>query len=144
MRIAELADRSGVLPRTVRFYADQGLLPTDKRSSAGYRDFGDAALRRLRFIRRAQALGMSLDEVGRLLRAIERQSCGQASRMVTGRLTEQLGAVERRIADLQAVAHELRSVLSAQKGGCTDELCLCNAGPNEARASSATADRPAR
>ena len=133
MRIAELADRSGVSPRTIRYYADRGLLPPAKRSTAGYRDFGEAALRRLRFIRRAQALGMTLDDVARLLRAIERQSCGQASRIVTSRLTDQLSAVEQRISDLQAVAHELRSVLSAQKGGCTDELCLCNAAPEEPR-----------
>lgn len=127
MQISELADRAGVPPRTIRYYADRGLLAPAKRSTAGYRDFGEAALRRLRFIRRAQALGMTLEEVARLLRAVERQSCGQASRVVTSRLTDQLSVVEQRISDLEAVAHELRSVLAAQKGGCSDELCLCNA-----------------
>ncbi len=76
---------------------------------------------------------MSLEEIGSLLRAIERQSCGQASRIVTQRLTQQLAAVEERISGLQAVGHELRSVLSAQKGGCSDELCLCNAVSEDAR-----------
>jgi len=136
MRIPELAHHSGVPARTIRYYADRGLLPRTKSSQAGYREFADPALRRLRFIRRAQALGMTLDEVASLFRAIERQSCGQASRIVTKRLTEQLAAVQQRITDLQAVAHELRSVLSDQKGGCTDELCLCNAAAEDARPSS--------
>ncbi len=134
MRIPELAKRSGFTVRTVRYYADRGLLPAMKRSEAGYREFGDAALRRLRFITRAQALGMTLAEIASLLRAIERQSCGQASRIVTKRLTDQLGSVEERISELRAVAHELRSVLSEQKGGCSDELCLCNARSDEPRA----------
>lgn len=124
MRIPELARKSDVPARTVRYYADRGLLPTE-RSTVGYREFGEEALRRLRFIRRAQALGMTLDELASLLRAVERQSCGQASRLVQTRLTEQLATVYHRIGDLQAVAHELRSVLSDQKAGCTDELCLC-------------------
>lgn len=127
MRIPELARRAGMAPRTVRYYADRGLLPAPKRSGAGYREFGEEALRRLRFIRRAQALGMTLHEVGALVRAVERQSCGQASRLVSSRLTEQLRTVEQRVAELQGVAHELRSVLSHQRGGCTDDLCLCNA-----------------
>ncbi len=104
-----------------------------KKSEAGYREFGDAALRRLRFIRRAQTLGMTLAEIASLLRAIERQSCGQASRIIAKRLTDQLASVEERISELQAVAHELTSVLSEQKGECSDELCLCNAGSDEPR-----------
>lgn len=127
MRIPELARRAGVAARTVRYYADRGLLPAAKRSEAGYREFGEEALRRLRFIRRVQALGMTLDDLAALLRAVERQSCGQASRLVAKRLTDQLGTVERRIAELHSVAHELRSVLSDQRTGCSDELCLCNA-----------------
>ena len=70
---------------------------------------------------------MTLDEVAALLRAVERQSCGQASRIVTKRLTEQLAVVQQRISELEAIGHELRSVLSEQKAGCSDELCLCNA-----------------
>lgn len=127
VRIRELARRAELPARTVRYYADLGLLGAAARTTGGYREFDEHALRQLRFIRRAQAVGMSLKDVVSLLRAAERLSCGQSSRLVTQRLTKQLEFVERRIAQLEGVQHELSSLLSRQSSGCADELCLCNA-----------------
>ena len=127
MNIAELARQAEVPVRTIRYYADRGLLRPARRTGGGYRVFDEAALRQLRFIRRTQALGLSLGEIVPLLRAAERLSCGQSSRLVVKRLTDQLTIVERRIAELEAVRHELRSLVAGRSSECSDELCLCNA-----------------
>lgn len=126
MDIAELAERSGLPPRTVRYYADRGFIRPTRRTEGGYRVFDEAGLRRLRFIRRAQLLGLPLREIVALARAAERQSCGDASRTIVERLREQLGTVERRIAELDAVRHELASLVEVESIRCTDGLCLCN------------------
>ena len=66
--IGQLARLAGVKPDSVRFYERSGLLPKPDRSAGGYRIYDPAALNRLRFIKQAQALGFSLDEVQRILR----------------------------------------------------------------------------
>ncbi|REN09908.1 MerR family transcriptional regulator, partial [Mycobacterium tuberculosis] len=65
--IGQLARQAGVPIDTVRYYERQQLLPTARRSAGGYRVFSESDLTRLRFIRRAKALGFSLDEIGDLL-----------------------------------------------------------------------------
>lgn len=65
--IGQLAKLAGVKPDSVRFYERSGLLPKAARSASGYRTYAPAALNRLRFIKRAQTLGFSLDEVRRIL-----------------------------------------------------------------------------
>jgi DNA-binding transcriptional MerR regulator len=67
MLIGQLAKLAGVKPDTVRFYERNALLPRPERTAAGYRLYDEAALKRLRFIKRAQALGFSLDEIRRVL-----------------------------------------------------------------------------
>lgn len=129
MNIAELAHRAEIPLRTVRYYADRGLIRPARRSAGGYRIFDETALRRLRFIRRTQALGLPLREILALLRAAERQSCGESSRVVVNRLQQQLATVERRIGELEAIRHELGSLVAGESSGCSDELCLCNATP---------------
>ena len=64
MNIGQLARQAGVPIDTVRYYERQHLLPTAQRSAGGYRVFSDSDLTRLQFIRRAKALGFSLDEIG--------------------------------------------------------------------------------
>ena len=67
MRIGALASMSGLNPQTIRYYESIDLLPEPERTPAGYRDYTIAAAERLRFIRDAQACGLSLDEVQTLL-----------------------------------------------------------------------------
>lgn len=67
LRVGELAARAGVSAPTVRFYERKGLLPAARRSEAGYRLYGVEALADLRFIARAKALGLPLEEI-KLLR----------------------------------------------------------------------------
>lgn len=75
MQIGELAKHVGVNVQTVRFYERRGLLPAPPRKESGYRIYEDGDLRRLRFIRQAQRLGFSLDEIKSVLRMRERGAC---------------------------------------------------------------------
>jgi len=67
LSVREVCAQTGLSARTVRYYEQLGLLPPAQRTAAGYRVYGAAAAARLRFIRRAQALGFSLEEVAELL-----------------------------------------------------------------------------
>lgn len=67
MRIGEVADRSNVNVQTIRYYERRGLLPTPRRSPSGYRQYSADNVERIRFIKRAQALGFSLDDIRELL-----------------------------------------------------------------------------
>src|SRR5262249_62350790 len=69
LRVSELAERAGVAPSTVRFYERAGLLSPPRRAANGYRVFDESALDELAFIGRAKGVGMSLEDIGRLLRA---------------------------------------------------------------------------
>jgi len=75
MQIGELAKQVGVSVQTVRFYERQRLLPLPARKDSGYRIYRDGDLRRLRFIRQAQRLGFSLDEIKSVLGMRERGAC---------------------------------------------------------------------
>ena len=68
LKIGEVAYLSGLSVKTIRYYEDIGLLaPTVERSSSGYRLFHEQVLKRLAFIKRAQSLGLSLEEIKLLL-----------------------------------------------------------------------------
>lgn len=69
MTIGQLATRTGLPVRTLRFYADRGLVPTSGRSEAGYRLFGEDAVARARLIRTLRELGVGLADVRRVLSA---------------------------------------------------------------------------
>ncbi len=75
--IGRLAGLAGVKPDSVRFYERSGLLPTAKRTLAGYRVYDEPALKQLRFIKQAQSLGFTLDEIKRILslRGQGKQTC---------------------------------------------------------------------
>ena len=66
--IGQLAKLAGVKPDTVRFYERSGLLPKPARTASEYRLYDEATVNQLRFIKKAQSLGFSLDEVRRIIR----------------------------------------------------------------------------
>lgn len=99
---------------TLRYYEREGLLPTPPRGANGYRQYDDAALKRLRFIRRAQGLGFSLAQVRELLRLDDGLNCGAAQTLARGKLE----GIERQIADLKRMRLRLRQTLAAcARGG---------------------------
>ena len=117
MTIARLGAAAGVGVETVRYYQRRGLLPVPASAGAVRRyDAGD--LRRLLFIRRAQAAGFTLEEIGELL-ALDRTDDRARVRELA---TERLAALDARIAELEvsrAALERLRaSCASGKKGPC--------------------------
>lgn len=111
--IGELAREAGVKPDTVRYYERARLLPPPKRTSNGYRTFDEAALRQLRFIRKAQALGFSLEEVRRVLnlRRGGKETCATVISIAEATLAE----TESKLRDLEAFRDSLRRNLARWK-----------------------------
>lgn len=116
MRIGELADRLGINPRTIRFYERIGLLPEPERTASGYRSYEDADADRITFIKTAQRLGLTLDEIGEIIALRDRGQppCGYVGRL----LRRQVAELDRRIAEMQHLREELRG-LEAHAGTLT-------------------------
>ena len=115
MTRGELARHGQVNPETIRYYERSGLLPPAPRSEAGYRLFDPAAVQRIRFIKRAQAVGFSLDEIRTLLdlQFAPEATCGDVRAMVETKI----GEIERKIGLLQAMRDELRVLFDDCPGG---------------------------
>jgi len=107
MRIGQLAAQTGYSVRTIRFYEQSGLLPAPHRTPAGYRCYDQDALTRLRFVRSAQALGLSLAEIAEVLRIRDHQ--GPPCSYVAQLLDTHLSALDTRIKELTALRDELRA-----------------------------------
>ena len=114
LRTAELARRGGVNLETIRYYERRGLLAKPPRTPAGYRTFDAEAVRRLRFIKQAQALGFSLKEVRELLalRLDARTSCAD----VRSRAETKLADIEAKIRMLRTVKNALSKIVAACSG----------------------------
>ena len=108
MRIGELAGELGLIPRTIRYYEAIRLLPQPDRTGGNYRAYGREDLERLRFIKAAQRLGLTLDEIREVLAFAERGEppCG----FVRERLRREVAAIDARIAELQALRGELAGI----------------------------------
>ncbi|MBM4218177.1 MAG: heavy metal-responsive transcriptional regulator [Gammaproteobacteria bacterium] len=117
--IGQLARRSGVPIDTVRHYERIGLLKPAARLASGYRRYGEAEQKRLRFIRRGKALGFTLDEIQALLSLGSSRDVAR----VRGAASERLADVERRIAELTRVRDGLRALIAACPGHGRAEDC---------------------
>lgn len=106
MRIGDLAARAGVTTKALRFYEQAGVLPPPARTSSGYRDYDDAALARLRFVKAAQAAGLTLAEIRQVVAVREAQ--GLPCEHVCALLDRHAADLDTRIADLQAARAEVR------------------------------------
>lgn len=135
-RIAEVAEMTGVPATTIRFYEGQGLLRPAERRANGYRTYRERDVARLRFVNRARALDLPVDDLRELVELWEDDECVG----VAGRMREQvhhrLGAVQERIAALTTLAFELQQVqqrlqVEAHAGPCDAEYACVDrpAGP---------------
>jgi Zn(II)-responsive transcriptional regulator len=115
MTRGELAKTCHINPETVRYYEQTGLLTTPARSEAGYRLFSDAAIARIRFIKRAQAAGFTLDEIRDLL-AIQSSAHGTTGD-VRAMVDNKLADIEARIAALVSIKHTLLHLRNDCPGG---------------------------
>jgi MerR family mercuric resistance operon transcriptional regulator/MerR family gold-responsive transcriptional activator of gol and ges genes len=121
LTIGRVAKTVGVNVQTIRYYERLNLLTPTARRPSGYRLYGDEEIRRLRFIKNAQALGFTLREVSELLTLCVRSSaqCGAVQR----KAHEKLVQVEGKVRDLQALVRALRRLIQACRAGQPTDLC---------------------
>ena len=115
MTIGQLAKEVEVNVETVRYYHRRGLLPAPKRPTGGIRRYSAEALARLRFIKRSQSLGFSLDDVEALLSLDDGRTCSSALGIGARKLAE----VQRRMRDLRTLERALKALV---------DRCASNAG----------------
>ena len=123
--VGEAARRAGVSPKAVRLYEAKGILPPAERTTSGYRTYREGDVQVLRFVRRARALGLRLEEIGRIL-DLQRQGaqpCDTVVQLLEGHLRD----IDRTIRELRALRKDLASALdvaktSAERG---DEVVVC-------------------
>lgn len=112
--IGALAKASGVNVETIRYYHRIGLLPTPKLTYGRIRRYGRDSFGRVRFIKRAQALGFSLDEIALLLGLADGRHCAETKHLAEKKLT----VVEEKLADLTVIRKALKiMVADCGKGG---------------------------
>jgi len=123
LTIGELAERSQVSRDTLRFYERKRLLPAPRRTAGGYRLYGEGEAARVRFIRRAQSMGLTLEDIQDLLRAQTLKTAEQC-RQVASRLRARIEAVDTKITELRAFRGELvRNLRHCEKAGAEPACC---------------------
>lgn len=131
LTIGQIAERSGVGIETVRFYEREGLLAKPGRTEAGYRQYGEEVVARLRFIKRAKELGFSLREIGELLDL--RMDPDTTCEDVRERAKAKIGDIEEKIQTLLKMKAALVNVTKQCRGqGPTSECPILDALEKEA------------
>lgn len=118
MTIGEIAAEAGVNIQTLRYYERRGLLVPPTRRASGYREYAPSDVQRVRFIRRAQDLGFTLQEIGDLLalQSDAAHSCG----VVEQRASVTLDRIDEKITDLK----RMRTALATYVNACRDQRSL--------------------
>lgn len=114
-RIGELATLTGLTPDALRFYEREGLLERPARTPGRFRIYAPAAIERVRFIKRAQALGFTLAEIQELVRFNGQGGLKRCYR-VRDLLKGQLAKLEARLSELSALRETLRDTLNKCEG----------------------------
>ncbi|MET3465761.1 Cu(I)-responsive transcriptional regulator [Variovorax atrisoli] len=117
--IGEAAQRSGVSARMVRHYESLGLLPAVARTESGYRQYGEADIHTLRFIKRSRDLGFSMEEIAELVGLWNNRR--RASSSVKRIAEKHLGELEQRIADMQSMRSTLAHLVHCCHGDSRPE-----------------------
>ena len=118
LKIGTVADRCGITVDAVRFYERRGVLPKPARRASGYREYSEATIERIRFVKALQALGFTLDEVVEVLSDVDTgvASCEQSR----PRFATVLARIDAKIAGLGAIRRELvATVKRCSAGRCT-------------------------
>lgn len=109
MKIGEVSQESGIGIEALRFYERSGLLGTPARSNSGYRMYDEGVLERLAFIKKAQTLGFSLEEIKKIIRDAQSGAspCDEVREIVRRRLKE----LDEKMREMQRYRHELAKTL---------------------------------
>ncbi len=119
LTIGKVANLADVHVETIRYYQRLGLIAEPPRPSGGVRRYDDSAIARLRFIKRAQQLGFSLDEVRSLLALDDGQSCRETRALAEGKLS----VIEARLLDLRRMQKLLKSLIAECDSGKRPRAC---------------------
>lgn len=119
IRISELAKEAGVHVETIRYYQGIGLLPRPRREHGRIRRYDSADLKRVRFIKRAQALGFSLEEIALLLGLSDGKHCAETK----GLAEKKLAVVEQKKNDLAAIQKALKGLVAECSKGSRGSGC---------------------
>ena len=111
LTISQVATAAAVNVQTIRYYERRGLVPTPRRTPSGYRQYAEDAVARLRFIKHAQELGFSLQEIQELLALRVRHSA--ACDVVERKTRQKIDVVQQRIRDLQRMRRTLERLAAA-------------------------------
>ena len=109
LRIGEVARRTGLPVKTIRYYCDEGLLQPRDRSAGGYRLFDEENLAELTIIRALRAMDMSIPELTRILEVRRSGVCNCA--LLKGSIADKMTSIDQRIAELAAMKDELARLL---------------------------------
>lgn len=112
--IGEVAKRTGLPAKTIRYYEETGLIPEAGRADNGYRVYDARAVHLLRFVKRARDLGFSMQQVSSLLAlwADEKRSSADVKKLAKQHLQE----IERKIAELQSLRQTMQSLVKSCSG----------------------------
>jgi DNA-binding transcriptional MerR regulator len=124
LKVSDIANQAGVSPDAVRYYEKGGLLPPAPRSPSGYREYDGSAAERIRFIKGAQEMGLTLAEIKELLEIQDRGACpcGHTRTLVEQHLVH-IDAEMKRLAGLRA---ELASMAQSECPATTEgDLWAC-------------------
>jgi MerR family copper efflux transcriptional regulator len=113
LRIGEVARRSGLPVKTIRFYCDEGLLQPKARSTGGYRLFDEENLAELTIIRALRAMDVSIPELTRIL-AVRREGVCNCT-VLKDTIAAKMDSINQRIAELAAMKDELARILGSWK-----------------------------
>ena len=106
--IGALAGTAGVNVETIRFYQRKGLMPEPEKPYGSIRRYGAAELARVRFIKSAQRLGFSLEEIGGLLKLEDGARCSEARQLAEQKLVD----VRQKLSDLQRIESVLAGLVA--------------------------------
>jgi len=130
LTIGDVADAAGVGIETIRYYERRGLVPQPGKAAGAYRRYGAGHVDRIRFIKRAQALGFSLEEIESLLDLEDGADRRRIRRIAAARLED----TRRRITDLKRIEHALAHLLHecethAKSPRCPIIAAIIDGGP---------------
>jgi MerR family transcriptional regulator, mercuric resistance operon regulatory protein len=109
LTIGHVANAAGVSVETVRYYQRRGLVSLPPKRTRGFRYYTPETASRVRFIKRAQALGMSLEEVQRLLKLAAKGACKETRALAVAKLS----LVESKLVDLARLRDVLQGLVAA-------------------------------
>ncbi len=126
--IKELARRTNLTDKTIRYYESIGLLPPPRRRDNGYRDYSEADVDRVKFVAAARSLDFSLDDIGEILDLRDRREA--PCRVVLDLLQQRADEISQRITELQRLETDLRELHRLGQTFPTDDVdgknCVCH------------------